>query len=209
MRRLCASAILAVLLAGSARSGVEPVGENIILDSLGEDWKVGFQRTRSNVSITEFVRGKETVHDWSQLVTLTVVDGTRDADLDKYTRNLRASLRQRCAVGGRVRTVGSERVSGLPARVLVVECSAYPGGKPESHVQLNVAGREALYIFQRAAKVGRLDEKTVRAWGRFLRKLRVCDTRDPARPCAAGAGQAIDARSEMERKARGSPPRGR
>ena len=177
------SVVLTLLSLANPLGAAGTANENIMLDPLGGNWQVGFQQKRGGTAIIEFVHAGESVHDWTEMATLLGIDQGKGMDIDTYIDRVRSSLKQRCSRGPNVKILSKTPVSGLPARMIVVECQAYASGKAESYVQMAVAGRQALYSFQLARKVPRLDAETSSRFARFVRKLKICDDADPARPC--------------------------
>jgi hypothetical protein len=171
---------LLIIIAGFASAAV---GENPLLDPLGGDWQIGHKQARGGTSIIEFVHAGESVQNWTELATLLSMDEGKGMNLDEYVARVRAQMQTRCPRGPSVRVLSKKSVSGLPARLIAVECRAYANGSPESFVQMAVAGRQALYSLQLARKVGRLDAPTVTRFSAFVGKLKICDDTVASRPC--------------------------
>ena len=176
-------AVLTVLTTLVSAGQPKALGENPLLEPLGGNWEIGYQQRRGGTTIIEFVHAGETVRNWTELATLLSLDEGKGMDIDAYVERVRASLKARCPGGPSVKVLSKRRVSDLPARLLVVECRAYASGAPESFVQMAVSGRQALYSFQLARRVPRLDAKLQSQFSAFVGKLKICDDAVAARPC--------------------------
>lgn len=176
-------AFLFFLLAVSSGVASAATGENPLLDPLGGDWKIGYQKARGGRAIVEFVHAGESVQSWTEMATLLSMDDGKGMDLDDYVARIRAQMNKSCVKGPSIKVLGRKPVSGLPARLISVECRGFANGAQESFVQLAVSGRQALYTLQLARKVGRLDPPTTAKLAAFVGKLKICDDAVASRPC--------------------------
>jgi len=161
-------------------------GENVFINWPDEEgWRLGHKQDAGNIAVAEFVRGKETVENWTELGTMVFVRNLPNVDLDAYLTTIDEESKALCKeVRFVIRSGYPMVVDGRPARIFVVRCKELPNGTSETQVQLIIAGRQAFYNLQRTKRDFNLDEETVRKWSAFLKTVRVCDTRDPDQPCS-------------------------
>lgn len=157
--------------------------ENILVP-LPAGFKVGFNQVQGPLSVMEFVPARESVGNWTKMVTRQIRYGLGNADLDRYAQIIAEGWTSACPGGS-----GSQRErateNGYPVVTISLTCSLNPKtGKPESMWMKAVAGTDALYTIQYAFRQKATSEEGETA-RRYLAKTIVCDTRTAAHPCPA------------------------
>jgi hypothetical protein len=178
--------------------------ENLLI-SPPEGFKVGFDSTTGNNSITEFVAAGETVDDWTRMLTVQVYRHWA-IDAAAYLQRIGKRFADACpgtAVIGKGIQTG--RVNGYAVSMLFLQCPRNPKtGKPETTVFRAIKGNDALYSIQRAWRAipSREDVNDVmHAMGKVI----VCDTRAPEHPCPSYDPQLWNHRDRVPVCDAGSP----
>jgi hypothetical protein len=161
-----------------AQSSID--AENLLV-SPPKDFKVGFQASHDNRTITEFVPTAETVEDWTQMLTVLVY---RHATVDSATLLQRVGKQYMDACPGTTaKGIFTGKTNGYDVSMLVVKCPKNPATqKPETTAFRVIKGNDALYSVQRAWRSVPSDQE-IDAVMHSLAKVTVCDTRTPEHPC--------------------------
>jgi hypothetical protein len=162
----------------SAQPSVE--GENLLV-SPPKDFKVGYQSSDGNRTLTEMVPTAETVEDWTQMLTVLVY---RHATVDSATLLQRVGKQYMDACPGTTtKGIFTGKTNGYDVSMLVVKCPKNPSTqKPETTAFRVIKGNDALYSVQRAWRSDPSD-KEIDDVMHSLAKVSVCDTRTPDHPC--------------------------
>jgi hypothetical protein len=156
------------------------VNENLLV-ALPPGYKTDFQVQRNNMDMSEMVPTSETVHDWTEMVTVQVFHGLK-AEPEKFRQTMQQRWTAACPGAS-----GAEVTSGIendyPVLIWLLDCPKNPDtGKPEMTWFKAIAGNDSFYLVQKAFKFEPTKEQVDR-WMHYLKSVAVCDTRLPARAC--------------------------
>ncbi len=175
---------IAVILLGSTtgvvcgRSSID--AENLLFGP-PPGFKIGYQSSHDNQSITEWVPSGETVEDWTQMATVQVF---RHATVDAATflQGIGKRWFSDCPESS-AKGIFTGQVNGYVVSMLLLRCPKNPStGKPETTAFRVIKGNDALYTVQRAFRTD-LSDKDLDEAMHALAKVTVCDTRSPDHPC--------------------------
>ena len=133
----------------------------------------------------EFVRAPETVENWTRLITLQIFRGLSNVNPDSFAERIGGKWAESCP-GADSRKLGEGNENGFPFAVRVYACPLLAATrKPETMWLKAIAGAEALYVIQYAARE-MPSAALMQPAAEFLRPVIACDTTRPDRPCPAG-----------------------
>jgi len=170
---------LVLLCAGAA--GGELVNENLLVGAPA-GYKVGFQDKTGKLQMIEWVPANETVQNWTEMVTVQIFYGLKIAP-EPFMRDLEARWRKGCPGAGDARPIANGVEGGYPALVWILDCPKNPAtGKPELTWIKALQGNDSFYAVQKAFKFMPSKEQVVH-WVKYLKAVRVCDSRLAERAC--------------------------
>ena len=133
----------------------------------------------------EFVRAPETVENWTRLITIQIFRGLSNVNPDSFAERIGGKWAESCP-GADSRKLGEGNENGFPFAVRVYACPLLAATrKPETMWLKAIAGAEALYVIQYAARE-MPSAALMQPAAEFLRPVIACDTTRPDRPCPAG-----------------------
>lgn len=188
MVRLAVSALAILAMAVALRPAL--AGERLLVPEL-PGWKTVFQHADAATEGSDFIPGHETVQSWSRRLSVQAfrdVTVTVPGFLDMVARRTGELCDGVAAAPSR-----SGVVDGIEVGMRSVSCARFRGGEQGEHViYYALRGRDALYVVHRAWRgpafpPGRppLSAEELEDWTAYLRSVRLCDSSDPRRPCAA------------------------
>ncbi len=176
-------ACLGALAAGASVDrvlGAALRAENLLFSPPGE-FKVGYQSSRDDRSLTEFVPVGESVQDWSEMVTVQVLRHAKVESQD-FLQDVGARFMTACP-GTVSLGIVTGRTNGYGVSMLVLKCPQnLQTGKPETTAFRVIKGVDALYSVQHAWRSVPGDRELADVM-RALGRVTVCDTRTPEHPC--------------------------
>jgi len=179
MKQLLTFCLLA--LASSPAFAFE--GENLLAE-LPPGYKIDFQQKKNNIQITEMVPAHETVHDWTEMLTVQVFNGMKGTP-DQFRVRMEKLWSGSCAKA-LTRPIAAAVEKGYPIAVWMMFCpNNKETGKPESTWFKAIQGKDSFYVVQKAFKFDPSSEQVVK-WTLYLKKVAVCDTRVRERACPPG-----------------------
>jgi hypothetical protein len=159
----------------------ELVNENL-LAGLPPGYKVGFHDKQGNLEMTEWVPAKETVDNWTEMVTVQIFFGLKISP-EQFMQSLESRWRGACPGAGDAQPIVGSVENGYQSLLWILECPKNPAtGKPELTWIKGVQGNDSFYVVQKAFKFNPNKEQIVR-WVEYLRAVRVCDSRIAERAC--------------------------
>jgi hypothetical protein len=173
----------AVIFAASAACAApaDLEDENLLV-TVPPGYKVGFSDTKPNMLMNEFVPDKETVENWTEMVTVQVFRGLKTTP-QEFMDDMDKRWRTGCPTAEEPHTVAAVPENGYPTLVWLLLCPKNPqSGKPEITWFKAVQGNDAFYLVQKAFKFEPSKEQITR-WMSYLRKISVCDSRIAERAC--------------------------
>ena len=127
------------------------------------------------------VPSKETVNDWTEMVTVQIFFGLKTTPA-QFKANIENGWVSACA-GGRAHPVSGDAENGYPALIWVLSCERNPKtGKPEITWFKAVQGSDSLYVVQKAFRFMPAQEQMTKALV-YLGTVKVCDSRRADRAC--------------------------
>ena len=162
------------------------VGENLLV-GVPDGYKVDYTAKNAKASISEMVPKAETVHDWSEMVTVQIFFGLHSTP-QQFKARVEALWRQTCT-DANAHQIAEADENGYPVLVWMLVCPRNPqSGKPEWTWFKAIAGNDSFYLVQKAFRFEPSKEQVVR-WTQYLRGVTLCDSRARERSCAGGAPQ--------------------
>ena len=120
--------IFAAFGAAAANAGLE--NENLLITA-PPGYKVGFNEKKPSMVMTEFVPSKETVENWTEMVTVQVFFGLK-ATPQQFMEDLAKRWRAACPETPEGHVIADAPENGYPTRVWLLDCPKNPqSGKPE------------------------------------------------------------------------------
>lgn len=175
----------AVLVATSASAQL--VNENLLV-AVPDGYKIDFRDKKKNIVINEMVPVAQSVHDWTEMVTVQIFLGTKGVTPAQFKTTMDGRWRGACADSSS-HAVANGVENGYPAAVWLMSCPRNSAtGKPEMTWFKAIQGNDSFYVVQKAFKFSPSKEQIV-TWTQYLRKIAVCDSRLPARRCPAAADE--------------------
>ena len=176
---------LAVAILASAASA-QLQDENLLV-TMPEGFKTGFQQKNKDMLMSEMVPSAETVENWTRMVTVQIFYNLKPP-LDEYKDGVEKGWARACR-GSSAHAVAQGEENGYPFLLWLLACPLNrTTGKPEFTWFKAIQGNDSLYLVQVAFK-SKPSDATITRWMEYLRKVQVCDTRLPDRPCAIGGGE--------------------
>ena len=171
------------LLAGYLTSPAAGLDDENLLVSLPEGYKIGFQTQKENMRMTEMVPLGETVHNWTEMVTVQVFLSMTKVAPDAFERSLVGQWTSACA-DSKSHHITDGVENGYAFALWMLACPKNKAtGEPEVTWFKAVRGNDSFYVVQKAFKFMPSNEQVVH-WTKFLKQVQVCDTRLPDRPCS-------------------------
>jgi hypothetical protein len=161
----------------------EPLRDENLLTPLEDGFKVASQGRNGQIGGSEMVPQDETVQVWTRMVTSQTFFGRSHADPDGIPGGMAKSWPQACP-GGSGQRIEKGTENGYATSLWAFRCPLNPQtGKPENMWMKVISGADALYDVQYAYRRAYADDMAAQATA-FLKRVKVCDTRDPANhPC--------------------------
>lgn len=173
----------------AAREALPP-GENLIAPPPA-GWVLSYSDRDDDRSVYEYIPGDQSAEDPRDVMAIEVLNDAKGVSPAGLLERERRSFEQDC--DGAVAEPAQDRaVSGRAgARQLLLCGKGRRGGKGQAVLRQVVVGVDASYVVERGWRGegfrGSALPQAVRAliaeWHRALDQIRLCDTRDKARPC--------------------------
>ncbi len=173
---------LALLLCmAAAPTRAQFVGENLLV-TVPSSFKLGYEGSRPDMNMQEWIPSNETVENWSEMVTIQVFLQATGLDPVQSLVTLQKLWVGACK-GGTVTSATTSKTSGYAAATTLLRCPLLASsGKPETTMVKAIKGNDSFYVVQTAAR-SVPDEASLAQMKQYLEKVSVCDSRLPARPC--------------------------
>jgi hypothetical protein len=153
--------ILAAFVASAARADLKD--ENLLVTA-PPGYKVGFSDKKPDMLMTEFVPAKETVENWTEMVTVQVFFGLK-ATPQQFMDDMANRWRAACPDAKEAHTVADAPENGYPTLVRLLSCPKNPGtGKPEFTWFKAVQGNDSFYLVQKAFNSSRAKSRSRAGW---------------------------------------------
>ncbi len=153
-----------------------------LLAPLPTGFKIGYQGSKQGLVMQEFVPAKETVENWSEMVTAQIFLGRRDLDGTRALGLIEQGWIKACPAS-KPNAITAAKVNGYAAWNLFLQCPLLAStGKPETTFFRAVKGNDSFYIVQRAARAIP-GQAQLTKMSQYLDTTTVCDTRTTEHPC--------------------------
>lgn len=175
------SLLFPLLLALPGVCLAELKGENLLL-SPPEGYKVDFQAKQGNMIMTEMVPDGETVKNWTEMVTIQVFLGMKNATPEQFQTQVAKGWLAACKEGEVIPITDGEE-NGYAFSLWLQTCPLNPAtGQPEYTWFKATQGNDSFYVTQKAFKF-KPSNAQITQWMRYFQSVRVCDTRHADHPC--------------------------
>lgn len=156
--------------------------ENILVSRPG-GYKVDFQDRQGKLLTTEMVPEGESVHNWTEMITMQIFfGGVPQLNPEAFSEGV-ASLWKRSCPGAEIQHIRKGTENGYPFAFWIQACPENPmTGKPEVTFLKAIQGNDSFYVVQKAWKYSPSEEDIV-TWTRFMSTVKVCDSRIEGRVC--------------------------
>jgi hypothetical protein len=173
--------VAALLCVASSVAQAQLKGENLIVVPPA-GFMVGYSDTSNFVSLTEWVPSNETVHNWSEMVTVQIFFRRADLNPGPFLRTLQGQWLAACPTSTPA-SVMSDKANGYEAATMLLRCPRLAAtSRPETTMFRAIKGKGSLYLVQRAIRsTGTPDE--VERLKRYLAEVTVCEAGSRDRPC--------------------------
>jgi hypothetical protein len=158
---------------------------------------VGYEKRNPQGSIMEMVPTGQTVEHWDEMVTVQIFRGNATGAIPAFRARMQALVKTACD-GATSAPIAEGDENGYAFAVWIQDCPLNKSsGTPERAFPKAIAGHDSLYVVQRAYRSEGTGEQATTA-SRFLRGVRVCDTRTDEHPCPAGMVNATPAPAKVD-----------
>lgn len=181
MRRAACLFVAALALTFAAPAARALEGE-VLLVTVPNGYKIGFEKKAGNQIMTEMMPQAETVKDWTEMVTVQIFLNMRGVVPAQYRARIEKLWASACD-GSTFAKVKEGSDGGYPSLTWLQSCPMNNAtGKPELTWMKAIQGRDRFYLVQKAYKFEPTAEQKKR-WDDYLDGVSVCDTRRPDRLC--------------------------
>jgi hypothetical protein len=177
--------ILSLLLAFAVATPALALDDENLLVAVPKGFKVGLTKKSDQQMITEMVPEKESVENWTEIVTVRIFYNQRDVPPAQYRARLEKSGAEACP-GASFAKIKDGTENLYPMVAWTQRCPLNKqSGKPEFTWFKAVQGRDNFYEVKKAFKA-EPTPKQLKAMTAFLDGAKVCDNRVPGQRCKPG-----------------------
>ncbi len=153
-----------------------------LLQSLPQGYKIDFQTKQGSMIMTEMVPQTETVDNWTEMITVQIFLGLKNATPEQFQAFMAKAWLGACR-NGEVAPITKGEENGYPFSIWVQACPLNQAtGKPEKTWFKAIKGNDSFYVVQKAFKFDPSKEQIAK-WMQYFRSVAVCDTRLADHPC--------------------------
>lgn len=163
-------------------------GETLLVSS-PPGYKIDYQAKNDRMITTEMVPEKQSVKNWTEMVTIQVFYGLK-ASPEQFMGRVEEQVKEACP-GAEVTLIRQGKENGYPFNLFLQHCPLNKEtGKLEITWFKTTEGNDSFYVVQFATKHEPAKE-TITKWMQYLASAIVCDTRSTEHACgpAPGSGQ--------------------
>jgi hypothetical protein len=154
--------------------------ENLLM-TRPEGYKTDFQEKTTDTLTSEMVPLEQSANNWTEIVRVQIFHGLK-ATPEQFKMEMDKARARVCSVRSS-QALTEAKENGYATLVWYDSCSLSAAtGNPEFSWFKGIQGNDSFYLVQVSLKVQPSEEVSVR-WMDYLKRVRVCDTRLPARAC--------------------------
>ena len=154
--------------------------ENLLV-TLPDGYKIDFHEKKENGLISEMVPAKESVKNWTEMVTVQIFYRLKRAP-EQFRGQIEKLWSDSCAKSDS-KSIAQGVENGYPFVLWLQTCPVNKQtGKPEITWFKAIQGNDSFYVVQKAFKFAPSQDQIVQ-WTRYLKSVGVCDSRLPDRAC--------------------------
>lgn len=155
--------------------------ENLIQE-IPTGYKIGFKDRQGKMIMFEFVKEKESVNNWSEMITTQVFLGANKIEPQEFREKLFSMWTGACEEPV-LEKISEGKDAGYDYALWLQNCKLNKQtNKPENTLFKAIKGSDSAYIIQKAFKYTP-SAKEREQWIVYLNACYVCDTRLSDRPC--------------------------
>jgi len=157
--------------------------ENLLV-AVPKDYKPDYHAKSARGIITEMVPQNETVKNWTEMLTVQIFFHVKPGP-EAFRQRVAQGWLKSCK-GASAHTIAQGQENGYPFAVLMLACPRNAQtGKPEWTWFKAIQGNDSFYVVQKAFKFEPARLQIIE-WTRYLKGVKVCDTRGAEHRCPAG-----------------------
>jgi hypothetical protein len=157
--------------------------ENLLI-AVPKGYKPDYRAKNARGIITEMVPQNETVKNWTEMLTVQIFFHSKQAP-QAFRERVAQGWVKSCK-GGSAHKIAQGLENGYPFAVWMLACPRNAQtGKPEWTWFKAIQGNDSFYVVQKAFKFEPARLQIVE-WTRYLKGVKVCDTRGIEHRCPAG-----------------------
>ena len=156
-------------------------GENLLF-SPPDGYQIGYTSNNKDIYIQEWIPDGQNIKDWSEMVTIQVLFNYPIGDLDNFVNNFIEMIVDICE-DGRGLTITDGVEYGYLFNYFMTICGRNPNTqKPEFTMVKAIAGKDALYVVQKAWRYEPTDIQ-IQDWSKLVSQVFLCDNKNEDAPC--------------------------
>jgi hypothetical protein len=169
--------LLSIIFITYSLYGAELKYENL-LQGLPKDFKVGYQAhdKKNSTTFIEFIQKKESVDDWSEMITTSIYHKNLPVTALQYTQKI-ADIWTKSCKDGYTKQIRDGKENGYNFALVMLYC---PKSKVTNKVEFTwlkaIKGKDSFYSVQKAFTYNPTKESVIDTM-QYLRRVQVCDTR--------------------------------
>lgn len=121
--------------------------------SYSTDYKIGFQQTQAGVFMMELIPKKDSVENWTEMLTVSGYKDLASAQTPDSAMKLESdSIKAACPKDFVFEKIDYKHSQNYPVALAIVGCSKHPtlAGKSELALQLVIKGKKDIYMLKKA-----------------------------------------------------------
>jgi hypothetical protein len=172
---------LMVCAAAGAAQAQQLKNENLLV-GMPQGFKLGFKDSKNGMNMQEFIPTGETVHNWTEMVTVQVFLSRKDLQPTPFLAAMQKQWSDGCK-GSTSTAVATGKVNGYDAASVLLRCPLLAStGKPETTMIKAIKGNDSFYVVQRAVRSVPTPER-LETMKKYIESVSVCDSRLATASC--------------------------
>ena len=138
-----------------------------------ENWKIASDQENAQQHVTEWLRGNETLQNWTEIGTMTTIKGIAGIPVDKAMSMMFDQAKEN-APEAKLTFIEKDEKAEYPWIIFTIESPRFKNdSKPESQMWYIVQGKQALYSNFRAVKQATIPADLKLKWINFFKTGKV------------------------------------